>query len=209
MKPASFEGVFLYPVKYISIGNEKYYIGMFYFCRQTKVRKMFVCKSFQKTFVLALLGMVAIIFAPLLLSALAVLLIFAFFGFLFWTLVRGLKPVPTEDWRKAGKYCVRAKGCFNHFTNEVVRITNDLTKTSQRVSNRVGILLLEMISGAILGCLLVILRGTANNETDSPLWLIGAAIGAALGVLVVCSRRDSGQMITQKESSSRLKCPSC
>ncbi len=145
----------------------------------------------RKLCLLALFGFVAITLAGPILAVLFVVLSFALVGFLFWlpiqTLVLRKDAGLRAGLEKGREVAHRGLQIAGGVWGGTVRLGRDLHEGLRGTVSFVGAVLLEGLSGALVGVLLVSVcwPGQAPPTAGG----LAALLGALTGVLVVLSRR--------------------
>jgi hypothetical protein len=160
------------------------------------------CQITKKIFLLALFGLVAITVAGPILSLVFVVLTFALIGFLFWLpihfLIHGKDGAVRSSLEKAraiARHGGRAAGALWHGTMHLGR---ELHETLRGTASLVGAVLLETLSGAVVGILLVTTCWPQHAVTPEAVSLAGL-LGALAGLLVVVSRsRRAGESAVER-----------
>jgi hypothetical protein len=145
----------------------------------------------RKISALALFGFLAVVLAGPILSVLFVVLTFALIGFVLWLPVHALLRRKDANWRE-GVERVR------DFTQSGLNLLAAVWVGSLRLlsgghtalrgtASIIGMVLLETVSGAVVGMLLVSTCWPPHSLTPGTV-VLAALVGAVLGVLVVVSR---------------------
>jgi hypothetical protein len=149
------------------------------------------CQVARKVCLLALLGLVAITAAGPILALVSVVLSFALIGLLFWLPIRlllygreGAVRDGVEKGKAVARLCGRTAAASWHGTRHLGRHLREALRGS---ASRVGAVLLETLSGAVVGALLVSTCWPQHAVTPGAVVLAGL-IGALAGVLVLVSR---------------------
>jgi hypothetical protein len=149
------------------------------------------CQIARKVCLLALFGLVAITLAGPILSLVFVVLTFALIGFLFWLPIHflihgkdGAVRGSLEKARAIARHGCRATGAVWHGTMYLGR---ELHETLRGTASVVGAVLLETLSGAVIGILLVTTCWPQHAVTGDAVGIAGL-LGALAGLLVVLSR---------------------
>jgi hypothetical protein len=131
---------------------------------------------------------------------------FALIGFLVWLPLRGFRNGASAAWKdlRAGTEAVHgtiqsASRLTASMTGKVVRAGNVLVSTAQEKAQFVGIMLLEILSGTMVGVLFGFIWQFRQPIECEPIAICGA-IGATLGTLVAVSRaRLYGRQAAQEK----------
>jgi hypothetical protein len=145
----------------------------------------------RKVCLLALFGLLAITLAGPILSIVFVILSFALIGFLFWLPIRFL-IYGREGALRDGLQNVRAVARRGGYAVGAVwygtlRVGRELHETLRGTASVIGAVLLETLSGAVVGILLVATCWPQHAVTPGGVVLAGL-LGGLAGVLVVVSR---------------------
>jgi hypothetical protein len=139
---------------------------------------------------MALFGLLAIVLAGPVLAILAVVLSFAVVGFVFWLPIHVLLRRYHPRWRagtdKVGDCAQRAADLVGVAWCGGVRLAREAHATLRGTASVVGPILLETLSGAVVGVLLVSTCWPQNSlAVTVP---VAAVVGMILGIFVVLSR---------------------
>jgi hypothetical protein len=144
----------------------------------------------RKLGALAAFGFVGIVLAGPILSMLIVVLTFAGIGFLLWLLVRPLLQRRDGQWRRGVQQAV---GHAQHggellaaAWGVAVRRSREAHGTLRSTMSVVGSVLLETLSGGVVGVLVV--TTCWPQQAHAAAAPVGALAGIIIGVLVVASR---------------------
>jgi hypothetical protein len=161
------------------------------FRRTTVERKAGCCQVARKVCLLALFGLVALTLAGPILSLVVVILSFALLGLLVWLPIRlliygtdGAVRDGVEKGKAVARLCGRTAAATWHGTMGLGR---HLRETLRGTASRVGAVLLETLSGAVVGALLVSTCWPQHAVTPGAV-LLGGLTGGLAGVLVLVSR---------------------
>lgn len=139
----------------------------------------------RRLFLLALLGGVLLLFGKILIFLFVLFLGFALVGFLIWMPLHSIFYRPNPEWKshwnKGLSQCRRfVSRCQPH-----MKAARDyLAETQERLrtfSRWLGSFLVEILSGAALGCLVMLLR---LPEFEGKAMALGILVGAAAGFFV-------------------------
>ena len=156
----------------------------------------------RKVCLLALFGLVAITLAGPILSLVFVVLTFALIGFIFWLpihfLIHGKDGAVRSSLEKARaivRHGGRAAGAVWHGT---MCLGREVHETLRGTASVLGAVLLETLSGAVVGILLVTTCWPQHAVTGDAVGIAGL-LGALAGLLVVVSRsrRASASAVEQ------------
>jgi hypothetical protein len=149
------------------------------------------CQIVRKVCLLALFGLVAITLAGPILSLVFVVLTFALIGFLFWLpihfLIHGRDGAVRSSLDKAraiARHGGRAVGAIWHGT---MCLGREVHETVRGTASVIGAVLLETLSGVVVGILLVTTCWPQHAVTPEAVGIAGL-LGALAGLLVVVSR---------------------
>jgi hypothetical protein len=131
-------------------------------------------------------------------AVLAILLPFAVLGFLIWAPLQAAFSDKPVEWRKLGRMC---KGILDLVLSMPRRAWSIMTYSSRTahdklsgLSGNVGIVLFETFCGAVVGFMLGVMVGKMSapphDEMIGPGALIGAVLGALVGVSRISTRRS-------------------
>ncbi len=145
----------------------------------------------RKVFLLALFGLLAITLVGPILSIVLVILSFALIGFLFWLPIRfliyGREGALRNSWQNVRAVARRGGYAVGAVWYGTLRVGRDLHESLRGTASVIGAVLLETLSGAIVGILLVTTCWPQHALTPGAVVLAGL-LGALAGVLVVISR---------------------
>ena len=149
------------------------------------------CQIARKVCLLAVFGLVALTLAGPILSLVFVILSFALIGFFFWLPIHlliygkdGALRNGLEKCQVVARSGVQMTAAVCHGT---MRVGRELHESVRGTVNVVGAVLLETVSGAVVGILLVMTCWPQHAVTAGALVMAGL-LGALAGVLVVVSR---------------------
>jgi hypothetical protein len=145
----------------------------------------------RKVCLLALFGFLAITLAGPILSIVLVILTFALIGFLFWLPIRFL-IYGREGALRGGLQGIRAVArrggrAVGAVWGGTLRVGRELHESLRGTASVIGAVLLEALSGAVVGILLVTTCWPQHAVTPGTVVLAGL-LGGLAGVLVVVSR---------------------
>jgi F0F1-type ATP synthase assembly protein I len=154
-------------------------------------RKPGLCQIARKVCLLALFGLVAVTLAGPILSLVFVVLTFALIGFLFWLpihlLIYGKDGAVRDSLEKCQAIARRGLRITAAVCHGSMHVGRELHETIRGTASVIGAVLLETLSGAVVGILLVMTCWPQHAVTPGEVVLAGL-LGALAGVLVVVSR---------------------
>jgi hypothetical protein len=150
----------------------------------------------RKLILWAFLGFMAILFVGPVIAAVATLLPFALLGFCIWLPVHlfhnGRRSRAWPYVERARQRCVRTAEAVGAASVSLVRDRCQAGVSIRSVVRRLGAFLVETLSGAGVGALLVLLA-EPEHVPPGPLVVVGALVGGLVGVLVALSRLRATQ----------------
>jgi hypothetical protein len=160
------------------------------------------CQVARKVCLLALFGLIAITLAGPILSLVFVVLSFALIGFIFWLPIRLLlygKSGAVRDGLEKGKALAQSGGrAVGAAWRGTTRLGRGLHLALRGTARLVGAILLEALSGAAVGVLVISTCWPQHAVTPGAVVLAGL-VGALAGVLVVVSRpRRAGESAVEQ-----------
>jgi hypothetical protein len=157
----------------------------------------------RKVCLLAVFGLLAITLAGPILSIVLVILSFALIGFLFWLPIRcliygreGALRDGLQNIRAVARRGGQAVGAVWHGT---LRVGRELHESLRGTASVIGAVLLETLSGAIVGILLATTCWPQQALDPPGTVVLAGLLGALAGVLVVLSRaRRAGEPAVER-----------
>jgi len=141
---------------------------------------------------LALFGFLAITFAGAILTLASVVLFFALIGFVLWLPMHTLVFGPKATWRpkldRGTALCRHGLSALGGVCHASVNRVRAARQTIRGTASFLGVALVEMLSGALVG---VLLMSTVRDANAGPSIALAAGVGACAGLLVVLARRRS------------------
>ncbi len=149
------------------------------------------CQIVRKLCMLALFGLLAVTLAGPILSLVFVVLAFALIGFIFWLpfhlLIYGKDGTMRDGLEKCQGIMRRGLWMTAGIWHGTLRLGRELHETVRGTASVVGAVLLESLSGAALGILLIMTCWPQHAVSAGEVVLAGL-LGALAGVLVVVTR---------------------
>ena len=149
------------------------------------------CQMARKVCMLALFGLLAITLAGPILSLVFVVLSFALIGFLFWLpvhlLLYGRDGAVRDSLNKCAAIVRRGGQVTGAVWYGTLHLGRELHEALRGTASVLGAVLLETLSGAVVGLLLAATCWPHQAATGDALGQ-GAMLGALTGLLVVLSR---------------------
>jgi hypothetical protein len=165
------------------------------------------CQIMRKVCLLAVFGLLAITLAGPILSLFFVVLSFALIGFLFWLPIHLLIYGKDGAVRDSLNRCCAIMRRGGHVTGAVwhgtIHLGRELHEALRGTASVLGAVLLETLSGAVVGLLLAATCWPHQAANGDALGM-GASLGALTGLLVVLSRwrRAAEPAVEQSEPAA-------
>ncbi|MCI0458736.1 MAG: hypothetical protein L0Z62_17395 [Gemmataceae bacterium] len=161
----------------------------------------------RKVCAFALFGFLAITLAGPILAVLFTLLTFALIGFLLWLPLHALLRRREGGWREGVQHarCFGQRGLYalGGVWVGTLRVGREMQDALRGTASFVGAVLLEALSGALVGVLVAAACWPPHSLTAGVV-VLGGLLGAGAGLLVVLSRRRSAPAPVLEQSPEGL-----